>query len=260
MTSRRAGARVVPKRLSSLLLLLALLGGCASVPSRQPVDGEARRALELLDARRREFTDLRTLADIVLQKGSERQRLTGVLLVKSPASMRLEALSPFGQPYFLVVVHEGRLTAYDAAKNEALVGPATAETIARVLGLPLDADDLVAVLAGRAVPPKDLRVAELLPPDAAGPSLNLIGGVQRQRVWLDLATGEVRQVEIGGGRVPVTVTYHRDGPTLLGFDFAAGQDYVTGSVTYRNAVQGAGIDPERFELALPKGAKIQSIR
>ena len=263
MTSRtaRAGSRVGRRPLSSLLLLLALAAGCATVPpARQPVDGPALRALGLLDERWQTFTDLRALADVVLQKGGERQRLTGVLLVKGPDSVRFEALSPFGQPYFLVVVHAGRLTAYDAAKNEALVGPATAETIARVLGLPLDADDLVAVLAGRAVPPKDLRRAELLPPDATGPSLNLVGAVQHQRVWMDLETGEVRQVEIAGGPVPVTITYRRDGQTPAGFDLDAGQAYITGSVTYRNAVVGAGIEPDRFTLALPKGAKIQSIR
>jgi outer membrane lipoprotein-sorting protein len=251
---------VAPKPLSSLLLLLAVLAGCATAPPRRPVEGDARRALDLLDERLRAFTDLRTLADVEVRKGNERQRLTGVLLVKGPDSMRLEALSPFGQPYFLVVVHEGRLTAYDAAKNEARVGPATAETISQVLGLPLDADDLVAVLAGRALPPRDLRVAELLAPDSAGPSLSLVGGVQRQRVWMDLRTGEVRQVEIGGGPVPVTITYRHEGETPLGFDFTAGREYVTGSVTYRNAVLGAGIDSERFTLALPKGAKIQTIR
>ena len=252
---------MAPRQRSSVLLVaLALLGGCTSAPPRRAVDDEARRALELLDERRREFTDLRALADVVVQRGGERQSLTGALLVKGPASMRLEALSPLGQPYFLVVIHEGRLTAYDAAKNEALVGPATAETIAGVLGLPLGPHDLVAVLAGRAAPPGDLRVAELLPPDGSGPSLDLIGGVQRQRVWMDLKTGQVRQVEIGGGRASLTIAYRRDGDTPLGFDFTAGRNYVTGSVTYRNVVLGAGIDPERFTLALPKGAKIQSVR
>lgn len=253
---------MAPRQGSSILLVaLALLGGCTTAPPRRAVGDEARRALELLDERRREFADLRALADVMVQRGGEHPvRFTGVLLVKTPASMRLEALSPLGQPYFLVVIHEGQLTAYDAAKNEALVGPATAETIANVLGLPLEPDDLVAVLAGRSVPPGDLRVAELLPADGAGPSLNLIGGVQRQRVWLDLQTGQVRQVEIGSGRASVTITYRRDGETPLGFDLSAGRDYVTGSVTYRNVVLGAGIDPERFTLALPKGAKIQSVR
>lgn len=249
------------RRRSSLLLLLALASGCATaLPARQPIDGPALRALGLLDERWQAFTDLRALADVVVRRGDERQHLTGVLLVKGPGSVRFEALSPFGQPYFLVVVHAGGLTAYDAAKHEALVGPATAETIARVLGLPLDADNLVAVLVGRAVPPKELRVAELLPPDVRGPSLNLVGAVQRQRVWMDFETGEVRQVEIAGGRVPVTITYRRRGDTPGGFDFDAGQAYVTGSVTYRNVVVGAGIEADRFTLVLPKGAKIQSIR
>jgi len=251
---------VTPRRLGSLLLVaLTLAGGCASAPPARPVSADARHALDLLDERWREFADLRALADVSVQKGGERQRLTGVLLIRGPASLRLEALSPFGQPYLLVVVHEGRLTAYDAAKNEALVGPATAETIAGVLGLPLEPEDLVAVLAGRAAPPRDLRVAELLPPDGAGPSLDLIGGAQRRRVWLDLQTGEVNRVEIGG-RMSVVLTYHRDGNTPRGFDFSAGRDYVTGSVIYRNVVLGAGIDPERFTLTLPKGAKIQRIR
>lgn len=221
---------------------------------------EARRALDLLGERWREFTGLRALVDVALRKGGERQRLTGVLLIRGPDSIRLEALSPFGQPYFFVVVHAGRLTAYDAAKNEATVGPATAETIGRVLGLPLAPDDLVAALAGRAAPPKDLRVAELLPPDGAGPSLNMIAARERARVWLDLETGAVRQVELGDGRAAVTITYRREGPILHGFDFSAGHDYVTGSVTYRNLEPEALIEPERFLLTLPKGAKIQSIR
>src|SRR5437868_4124945 len=83
--------------------------------------------------------------------------------------------------------------------------------IARVLGLPLDADALVAVLAGHAVPPKDLRVAELVPDDRLGPSLTLVGADRRQRVWMDFETGAVRQLEIDGGPFPVTITFRRDG-------------------------------------------------
>jgi outer membrane lipoprotein-sorting protein len=237
-----------------------LCGGCATAPPRQPVADDARRALALLDARWREFTDLRTLVDIVLARGRETLRFTGVLLAKGPDSVRFEALSPLGQPVRLVTVHEGRLTAYDVAKNEALVGPASPETILRLLWLPLDADALVAVLAGRPVPPRDLRVAELMPADGLGPSLTLVGADQRQRVWMDLETGEVRQLEIDGGRFPVTITFRHDGDAPSGFDLLSEPADVTGSVTYRNLVVGGGIEPERFTLALPKGAKTQNIR
>ena len=240
--------------------MLVLCGACATVPPHRPVADDARRALALLDARWQEFTDFRTLADIVLTRDRETLRFTGVLLVKGPDSVRFEALSPLGQPLRLVTVHEGRLTAYDVTKNEALVGPATPDTIVRVLWLPLDADALVAVLAGRAVPPKDLRVAELTPADGLGPSLHLVGADRRQRVWMDLETGEVRQLEIDGGRFPVTITFRHDGAIPSGFDLRSEPADVTGSVTYRNPVVGGGIESERFTLALPKGAKTQSIR
>jgi len=73
-----------------------LAGGCATAPARQPVPDDARRVLELLDARWHEFTDLRTLADIVLTRGRESHQFTGALLVKGPDSVRFEALSPLG--------------------------------------------------------------------------------------------------------------------------------------------------------------------
>lgn len=258
-------ARKRPTSLA-LLLSLSLLGaaaGCAIAPPtlRRPVSEEARRPLELLIARWHAFSDLRALAEITLRRGNERQQLTGVLLAQAPGSVRFEALSPFGQPFLLMTVHDGQLTIYDAATNEAMVGPADAETAGHLLSLPFDPDDLVAVLAGRAVPPKDLRVAELLAPDTQGPSLGLIGRLHRQRVWMDFDSGVVRQLEITGGRLEARITYRRDGAgTLSGFDVTAAQSYVTGSVRYRNFTEGVGIEPERFTLTLPKGAKIQKIR
>jgi len=217
--------------------------------------------VDRLTAGWQEFHDLRALADVSLKRGSERQRLSGVLLARAPASVRFEALSPFGQPFLLVTIHDGRITAYNAATNEARVGAANVETAADLLSLPVEPEDLVALLSGRAVPPKDLRVAEIQAPDELGPSINLVGRYNRQRVWLDFETGVVRQVTITGGRTEATVTFQRGGDgALTGFDLTAGNGYATGAVRYRSLSLNAGVDAERFALTLPKDAKINSIR
>jgi outer membrane lipoprotein-sorting protein len=250
---------------SSLLTLLALglAAGCsiALPPPRQAIPEDSRRAIDLLLTRWRDVTDLRALVDVDVDRNGQRQRLTGVLLAKAPGSVRFEALSPFGQPFLIAVVHEGHLTAFSALTNEAVVGDATAETTARLLGLPVEPQALVAVVAGYAVPPADPRQAQILPPDALGQSLSVVGAVSEQRIWMDFKTGVVRQLEIIGGRAAAIVTYLRDEEgRLTGLDVSAAERYVTGTVRYRSLATGVGLEPERFALTLPKDAKTQPIR
>jgi outer membrane lipoprotein-sorting protein len=239
------------------------VAGCtlAIPPPRQPVSEEARRAIELLLTRWQAFTDMRALADMVVDRGGQRQQLSGALLAQAPGNVRFEALSPFGQPAVIAVVHEGRITAFSALTNEAVVGDATAETTSRVLGLPLEPQDMVAVVSGHAVPPRDIRLAEVMPPDALGPSLSLVAAVSEQRIWMDFETGLVRQLQIVGGRASATVTYLRDAEArLTGFDVSAAERYVTGTVRYRSMQTSVGLEPSAFTLTLPKDAKIQPIR
>ena len=252
-----------PRSSRAALLAVALLAGCtiAIPPPRQTISEEARRAIDLLITRWQAVTDLRALADIVVERGGQRQQLSGVLLAKAPSSVRLEALSPFGQPFLLAVVHDGRLTAYNALTREAVVGEANAETTAKLLNLPFEAEDMVAVVTGHAVPPLGLRVAELKPADAMGPSISLIGDVHEKRVWMDFTTGVVRQLEIIGGRVAAIVTYQRnDAGALTGFDASAVDRYVVATVRYRKAETGVGLAADAFALTLPKDAKTQPIR
>ena len=257
MTARRLRNSLV------VLLAVGLASGCsiALPPPRQPISAEARRAIDLLLTRWQAVTDLRTLADISVDRGGQRQQLSGVLLAKAPGSVRFEALSPFGQPFLIAVVHEGHLTAFNAASNEAMVGDATAETTARLLGLPFEPHDLVAMVTGYAVPPDDVRVAEILPPDTLGPSLSLVGSVHEQRIWMDFETGVVRQLQIVGGRAAATVTYRRDDEgRLTGLDVSAAERWLTGTVRYRNLATAVGLQASQFALTLPKDAKTQPIR
>jgi outer membrane lipoprotein-sorting protein len=251
------------RRLLSSVLVAGLLSGCtiAPPPPRTPISEDARRALDMLISRWHELSDMRALADVSLKKGSEQQHLTGVLLAKTPASLRFEALSPFGQPFLLITVNDGQLVAYNATTNEVTTGPATVETAAHMLSLPFEPDDLVAVLSGRVVPPKDLRVAEIFAPDSDGPSINLIGRYHQQRIWMDFSTGVVRRVNLVGGRTEALITFLRaDDGTITGLDVSAGQGYVTAAVRYRSLTLNGGVDPDRFVLTLPKDAKTHSIR
>jgi outer membrane lipoprotein-sorting protein len=255
--------RVSARKLLSSVLVAGLLAGCtiAPPPPRTPISEDARRAIDLLVGRWHEFSDMRALTDITMTRGSESQQFTGVLLTKRPTSLRFEAISPFGQPFLLVAVNEGTLVAYNATTNEVTTGPATVETAADVLSLPFEPDDLVAVLSGRVVPPKDLRVAEIFAPDADGPSVSLIGRYHEQRVWMDFSTGVVHRVNVVGGRAEAIVRFLRaeDG-SLTGLDVSAGQGYVTARLRYRSLALNDGVEPERFVLTPPKDAKTHSIR
>ena len=237
--------------------------GCAIAPPppRATIAPPSRRAVELLQARWREFSDLRTLADVTVQKGSERQRVRGVILAKSPSSVRFEALSPLGPPLMVATIHDGQITAYDATTGEATVGAATAEAAAKLLSLPFEPEDLVGILAGRPSPPRDLREAEIMAPDADGPSLNMIGAINAQRVWMDFDTGVVRQLEISGGRGDARIVFRRapDG-AMTGFELSAAMGVIKSTVRYENPATGAGIESERFVFTPPKGAKIRTIR
>ena len=251
------------RRASLLVLLLALAPGCARLlaPPHQPIAEDAQRALTLVARRWSEFSDLRTLADLDVARGRDRQRLRSVVLAKAPASVRFEALSPMGQPFLIATVHDGGLVVYNVATNEAVVGPATAHTMATLLSLPFEPDDLVGVLAGRPAPLPDVRVAEMMPGDADGPSLVVVNNVHQQRIWMDFVTGVVRQVEITGGLYEVRVTYDR-GPQgdVQGFRFSAPRANVTGRVEYRDAVVDGGVDDNRFRMTPPDTAKIQRVR
>lgn len=245
------------------LLVVPLLGGCVVAPPtlHSDISDEARRAIALLEARRRAFSDLRTLAELDFERMGSRTHLTGVLLARAPASLRFEALSPFGQPFLIVTIHDGRLMAYDLGANEVAAGPATPEVAAEFFHLALSPEELVAILTGHVLAPGDLRAAEFEAPDDLGPSLTLIGPSHRQRVWMDFSSGLVRQVEIAGGRAQAVVTYLPGTDGLpAGFDLAGAPLPVHGRVRYQNPVVDGGVAPERFIIAIPPGVTTRPLR
>jgi hypothetical protein len=258
----RARARPRPRsaplrQVVTLGVVLVLAGCAAAAPRPSPFTDEVRRLLTLLTLRRDQIADVRTRADLTLRRRATVQRLTGVLLIRTPASLRFEALSPLGQPFVLGTVSDGTVTIYNVADHRALTGPASAGAARRWLGIALLPEDLVGLLLGRVAPPADLREAAIAAPDADGASLLLDTGRQRRRIWLDPDTAVISKLEIEAA--PDSL--------LVGYEWPAGgplpeRIHVTASgleavLRYREPAVSAGVDPARFSLRVPETARIQ---
>lgn len=237
-------------------LTLSACAAVAPVPPPQFPD-EVRRLVALLTLRRDQIADVRTRAHLTVRRSAGVQRFPGVLLLRTPASLRFEALSPFGQPFMLATVSDGTVVIYNVSDNRALTGPATASAARRWLGIALAAEDLVGVLLGRVGPPPDLREAAIVPADGDGPSLLLTAARQRRRLWLDLETAVISKLEIAEAPDRLVIVY--EWPTRSDLPERI---HVTGSgleaeVRYDEPAISAGVDPERFSLSLPETARIQ---
>lgn len=247
--------------IASVALVLA---GCASLvpPPPPPITPAARAARAAIERRHEAFRDLRTLAEIRIHRDDRAQQMTGVLLLRAPASLRFEALSPLGTP-FLIVAGDGRETrVWEVLDDRGYALPASPAANRRWLGIPLGQEELVALLSGRVTPQPDPRTMDLMAPDANGPSLALRGDDGAQRIWFDPVSGVVTQVEWDGGGAPVRAEIRNGAPDAAP---AAIRLYTLDgklevSVTYRDPRMNTGFDPELVKLTIPEHVRIQELR
>ncbi|MBS2024065.1 MAG: hypothetical protein JST92_16810 [Deltaproteobacteria bacterium] len=65
-----------------------------------------------------------------------------------PASLRIDALTPLGDPAAVLVAHAGQFALYDVRSAMFFRGPSTPRNLARLLPTPLSDSELVALLCG----------------------------------------------------------------------------------------------------------------
>ncbi len=223
---------------------------------------EAQAAVARLEERARGFSDLRTVAEIRIRRDGKTQRLAGALLLRSPASIRFEALTPFGLPVVLIAGDQQSVTLWEVFDNRAFILPASPDANRRWLGLALGGEDLVALLSGRVLPLKDPSAVDLLPADLLGPSLRLIGANGEQRIWLDPISGQARQVQWSGGKSPARVTFDETPPVAppAGLTLATLDGKLEVVVRYRDPRMNTGFDPALLTLTVPENVRIQDFR
>jgi hypothetical protein len=143
---------------SALLLIAATMSGAACGPRhitlpRGPGSPVADYAAIFASATAR-CRDVRSLeVELALSGHAGRQKLRGrVLAGFIPGAFRLEAVSPFGSPAFILVADGSRGTLLLSRDRRVLDGAPPADILEALVGVALAPDDLRALLSGCVTP------------------------------------------------------------------------------------------------------------
>lgn len=140
-------------RVVALAVGALLVSSCAArVPARPagPDTPDPAAVAAFRDATR-QCSGLRTLtAELRLSGRAGGERLRGTLHtgLAAPASLRVEAVAPFGQPFFILGGRDNRATLLLPRDDRVLSDAAVPDVLERLTGLALAADDLRLILSG----------------------------------------------------------------------------------------------------------------
>lgn len=176
----------------------------------------ARDAAQALAAALDPCQSIRTqTAEIAVSGASGGHRLHAHLLAgtEAPASIRLEAAAPFGQPLFVFVATGDAATLY-LPHDQRVVRDETTEAVLEALaGVPLRAAELRALIAGCASTVPDAAGAR-----AFGDNWRVVPAADGEELYLhredDSASWRLVALFIRGTRVEFR-SFDRDGPHLI---------------------------------------------
>jgi outer membrane biogenesis lipoprotein LolB len=135
------------------LFLTLLLSGCAARTPPRPVgtptpDPTAADAFAAATAACKGFRSIEGELSLSGRAGGERVRgriLTGL---DSGGAVRLEAVAPFGAPFFILAGNSERATLLLPRERRVLKDAAVRDVLERITGLSLGADDLRLIVSG----------------------------------------------------------------------------------------------------------------
>ncbi len=220
-------------------------------------------------------SDMSPLRDVLTEAG-ENYVGKAVLLWRRPASLRLEFLSPFGSPVFVVVAGGGNLTTFSVSREVYYTGPADTGTMAKWLGLPVSPRLLVRILGGELPVVKREGAggarsrwdgARSRWDEAAGLiRLDLPPGAgleRRQTAFLEPGRLEPRRVLIGEAGAAIEVRYGPfidDGserrPSWAELRDRGGGRRLRVHMTEESVRPEGKLSPGLFELEIPAGARV----
>ena len=185
--------------------------------------------------------------------------------VKRPASIRMEAITPMGDPAAVLVADRGAFALLDLRNNVFYRGPSTPENLSRLIPAPLRDDEIVSLITGDIPELPDSR------PDSAarngdGYRLVIVSPRMKQEVLLggDPRVVEVRRFDAKDRLLwSVGLDEHDDAsgaqvPRLLHLDAPPGRIKV--DLRLRNVLAGKPPPSGAFLLGVPPGMRVEEVQ
>jgi hypothetical protein len=252
------------KSIPSLCLFLLAVCGCATAPPmtdrmdfRSP-----EAALKHMAERIPDDVALQALASIQITTREGRYPLKLALLLKKPASLRVEAIPLFGPPAFFLSVHDQTLKVFLTETRAFYIGRATLDNVARYLPLRMDPEEMVAILMGTGPPPFGQSTYLQGRMEGEHYRIDMGGLLKRQSLWLRRTDGFLERLEVYQDQ-GVSYTARFEEPlrvegavlpqkTTLVF---GGEDGATFSIRFADIRFLKQPDPAIFDLKAPPGIK-----
>jgi hypothetical protein len=239
----------------------------AGCPKPQLVAGPPVDAGALLEQERAAHKMPRTLsceAKAFVDAPENGGRYALQLSVRRPASIRIEALTPTGDPAAVLVADGGKFALLDLRRDVFYRGPATPRNLSRLLPAPLRDEELVALVTG-AMP--ELPEAQPERANRLGDGYLLVLSTPRlaQEVSLgaDLRVIDVRRLTSGGELLwAVHLDEHDDSsggqvPRLLHLSAPKAKTEV--DLRLKNIVANKPPPAGAFLLGVPPGMKVEEV-
>jgi hypothetical protein len=181
--------------------------------------------------------------------------------------LRLDTVGLFGQPTMTLVADPARASIYYPQQAILYEGPATAATLARFIGLPLDAEDVAPLLMGYIRPSPAHQASTIyLQTDEGMYLLRFlrVGGELIQDVWIDpdqlLPRRALRYTQLGLPAVDISYSDFRPLTDTLPFPYALviwlPRVETEVRIQFLTLDLNPGLSPSVFHLSPPEGARM----
>ena len=253
------------KSIPAFCLLLLVFCGCAAAPKMTArMDfASPEAALEHIAAQTPVDAALQAMADVrVATREGGTYPLKLAVLLKKPASLRVEAIPLFGPPAFFLSVRDRTLRVFLAETRAFYIGRATPDNVARYLPLKMDPEDLIAVLTGTCYAPPGPGTLLQGRPEGDHYRIDLVEPLKRRTLWVRTTDGFLERLEVYGEQQRLYRAHFEEPLRVEGMVLpqkitivSEGMDGISVSIRYADIQFLKDIDPETFDLKTPPGVE-----